>query len=211
MKMRGLSLLVTLAIVSSLTVACGPPIERVLQRNPLAGAKFQVREFDTSTAEIVNYDGAASGYGFEVAKEIAAALRQAGIDAQATPRYAPVVAPGVVDGRITLLDGGRRRFFGYPHARIVVTGTVRMPDGQLGEFTGDRSSVWSGDPSLLRCVSAISYDVATTIATGQFRPVVAAPVPRAEERLEELQRLRDRGLISPEEYERKRAAILNDL
>lgn len=165
-RMRGLSVLVALAIALPLAVACGPPIERVLQRNPLAGAKFQVREFDTSTAEIVNYDGSASGYGFEVAKEIAAALRQAGIDAQATPRYAPVVGPGVVDGRITLIDGARRRFFGYPRARFALSGTVRMPDGQVGEFKGYRSAVWSGDPSLLRCVNAISYDVATIITTG---------------------------------------------
>jgi len=48
------------------------------------------------------------------------------------------------------------------------------------------------------------------IITGRYTRDAAAPSPDTAERLQELQRLFDRGLVTREEYEQKRATILKD-
>ena len=71
--------------------------------------------------------------------------------------------------------------------------------------------IWwpSADRLLSRAAKVIGYDVADMIVTGRYTKKGSAPAARdTAERLQELQRLFDKGLITREEYEQKRAAIL---
>jgi hypothetical protein len=115
-------------------------------------------------------------------------------------------------------------------ATVGVTGEVTRNDGTLlGRFhfehSGDADSEGAGiDRAAQRVGEAIakvvdegSYDgepVRRVVATPAAAPPETPPPPAAKEplnRLEQLEVLRKRGLISEDEYRHKRAEILHDL
>lgn len=183
-----------------------------------------MREFDASTAEVHNYSEPVQPYGLQTAQAIVEALHHAGVDAELAAGDAPVGAQVIVEGRVTLVEGGnasaRLLLGGFGPAGAThfgVQGKVRRIDGMvLGEFAIDRLAwmdLWwpSAHRLLSRTARVVGYDVASMITTGRYSRGSFAPNRSIGGRLQELQRLLDNGFLTREEYEQKRTAILNEL
>jgi len=185
----------------------------------------QVRELDASRADVRNYSEPVQPYGLQTTEAIVEALQEAGVNAEIAKGDVPLRGQIVVEGNITLIEGGDTTSrvllggFGPVGAtRFGIAGTARRADGTLlGEFAVERLAwmdIWwpSADRLLSRAAKVIGYDVADMIVTGRYTKRGSAPPTRdTAERLQELQRLFDKGLITREEYEQKRAAILKVL
>jgi hypothetical protein len=163
-----------------LLLGCGPSVQRMRPNNPLSGLSFQVAEFDVSEADIVSFDGSSAMFGIEVAQKIAEGLREAGVDAQVTPRESARLGKAIVRGKVTLVDGGSRALrywigFGAGATKFGVNGQVTDATGRvLGRFADERRSgfgMFGGDTETLlhRCVKSVGYDVANMITTGEYR------------------------------------------
>lgn len=171
-----------LAVLVALTVGCGPAsIKPVTPTSPVTGLRVQVREFDASSAEVRNYSEPVQPYALETAQAIVEALRHAGVDAELASRDAPASAQVVVEGRVTLVEGGdttaRLLLGGFGPAGAThfgVQGRVRRTDGMvLGEFAVDRLAwmdLWwpSAHRLLSRTARVVGYDVASMITTGRY-------------------------------------------
>jgi hypothetical protein len=103
-------------------------------------------------------------------------------------------------------------------SRFGVAGSVRRDGMLLGEFAVDRLAwmdVWwpSADRLLSRTARVIGFDIANMISTGRYSRGSSAPAStrNTAERLQELETLLDKGLVTREEYEQKRAVILKQL
>jgi hypothetical protein len=199
-------------------------MKRVTATSPVSGLQVQVREFDASSAEVRNYSEPVQPYGLQTAQAIVEGLRQAGVDAELAPSGVPPHAQVIVEGNITLVEGGNttaRLFLGgvgpAGATHFGVQGTVRRADGTLlGQFAVDRLAwmdLWwpSAHRLLSRASRVVGYDVATMITTGRYSRGPFVPARNTADRLQELQRLFDNGVLTHEEYEKKRAAILNEL
>jgi hypothetical protein len=186
-------------------------MKRVTATSPVSGLQVQVREFDASSAEVRNYSEPVQPYGLQTAQAIVEALRQAGVDAEFASGSAPPRAQVIVEGNVTLVEGGdttTRLFLGgvgpAGATHFGVQGTVRRADGTLlGQFAVDRLAwmdLWwpSADRLLSRASRVVGYDVATMITTGRYSRGSFAPARSTADRLQELQK-------------QKRAAILNEL
>ena len=128
---------------------------------------------------------------------------------------------------LTRVEGGNtsaRLFLGgfgpAGATRLGVQGRVRRTDGtMLGEFAVERLAwmdLWwpSASRLLSRTARVVGYDVASMITSGRYSRGSFAPLSphrSTEDRLQELQRLFDSGFLTREEYEQRRAAILNEL
>jgi hypothetical protein len=130
-------------------------------------------------AQVASYEEPTNGYGMEAAQQLAEALREAGVNAEAVPRGGSRGAAATVVGQVTKIDGGSRALrywisFGAGATQFAVRGQVRRADGQvLGEFADERRSGWGmfgGDTATLmhRCVTEVGHDVANMITTGQY-------------------------------------------
>jgi hypothetical protein len=183
----------------------------------------QVRELDASRADVRNYSEPVQPYGLQTAQAIVEALQEAGVNAEIAKADEPLRGQVIVEGSVTLIEGGDTTSrvllggFGPVGAtRFGVAGTARRANGTLlGEFSVDRLAwmdIWwpSADRLLSRAARVIGYDVAEMIITGRYTRGSAAPSQNTGERLQELQRLFDKGLVTREEYEQKRAAILKE-
>jgi hypothetical protein len=184
----------------------------------------QVRELDASKAVVRNYSEPVQPYGLQTAQAIVEALQEAGVNAEIATADTPLRGQVIVEGRVTLIEGGdtttRVLLGGFGPAgttRFGVAGTARRSDGTLlGEFAVDRLAwmdIWwpSADRLLTRAAKVIGYDVAEMIITGRYTNTSAAPRGDTGQRLQEAQRLFEKGLITKEEYDQKRAAILKGL
>jgi len=214
-----------LLILLTLTVGCGPSaISPVSTTSPVRGLLVQVRELDASKAEVRNYSEPVQPYGLQTAQAIVEALQEAGVNAEMANADGPLRGQVIVEGRITLIEGGdtttRVLLGGFGPAgttRFGVAGTARRSDGTiLGEFAVDRLAwmdLWwpSADRLLSRAARVIGYDVAGMIVTGRYTKGSNATTRDSALRLQELQKLFDNGLITREEYDQKRAAILKEL
>ena len=205
---------------------CGPSaITRVTTTSPVNGLLVQVRELDASRADVRNYSEPVQPYGLQTTEAIVEALQEAGVNAEVAKGDVPLRGQIIVEGNITLIEGGDTTSrvllggFGPVGAtRFGIAGTARRADGTLlGGFAVERLAwmdIWwpSADRLLSRAAKVIGYDVADMIVTGRYTKKGSAPPARdTAERLQELQRLFDKGLITREEYEQKRAAILQGL
>jgi hypothetical protein len=213
------------AIMATLMLGCGPsPMTRAPATSPVSGLLVQVHEFDASSAEVRNYSDPVQPYGLQTAQAIVEALHEAGINAELARGDAPLGAQVIVEGSVTLVEGGDTTTrvllgdFGPAGAtHFGVQGKVRGIDGTvLGEFAVDRLAwmdLWwpSADRLLSRAARVIGYDVANMIITGRYSRRSSTTTRRTAERLQELQKLFDKGLLTREEYEKKRATILNEL
>jgi hypothetical protein len=187
----------------------------------------QVQEFDASKTVVRDYSDPVQPYGLQTAQAIVEALQEAGVNAEMAPADKPLRGQVIVSGSVTRIEGGdtttRVLLGGFGPAgttRFGVAGRTRRADGTLlGEFAVDRLAwmdLWwpSADRLLSRAARVIGYDIAEMIVTGHYSTKgsgAGAPTPDAEQRLQELQRLFEKGLITREEYEEKRAAILKAL
>jgi hypothetical protein len=222
---RGVHVGHLVAIMATLTLGCGPsPMKRVTATSAVSGLQVQVREFDASSAEVRNYSELVQPYGLQTAQAIVEALRQAGVDAELAPGGAPTRAQVIVEGNITLVEGGdttTRLFLGgvgpAGATHFGVQGTVRRADGTLlGQFAVDRLAwmdIWwpSAHRLLSRAATVVGYDIASMITTGRYTRGSFTPARSTADRLQELQGLVDNGVLTHEEYGQKRAAILNEL
>jgi uncharacterized protein DUF4410/putative oligomerization/nucleic acid binding protein len=218
-------LLCAALLVVAITLGCGPsPITRVSTTSPVKGLLVQVRELDATTASVRNYSDPVQPYGVQTAQAIVEALQEAGVNAEISTPDAPLRGQVIVEGSVTLIDGGDTTtrvlvggFGPAGAARFGVAGKARRADGTLlGEFAVDRLAwmdIWwpSADRLLSRTAKVIGYDVADMIITGRYSRRLATPARDTAERLQELQGLFDKGLVTREEYDQKRAAILNGL
>jgi hypothetical protein len=209
--------------MATLLLGCGPSaITRVSTTSPVSGLLVQVRELDASRADVRNYSEPVQPYGLQTAQAIVNALQEAGVNAEIAKADAPMSGQVIVEGNITLIEGGDTTSrvllggFGPVGAtRFGVAGKARRADGTLlGEFSVERLAwmdIWwpSADRLLSRAARVIGYDIADMIVTGRYTKGSAKPSRDTAERLQELQRLFDKGLVTREEYEQKRAAILN--
>jgi hypothetical protein len=209
----------------SLMMGCGPSaITRVSKTSSVSGLLVQVRELDASKADVRNYSEPVQPYGLQTAQAIVEALQEAGVNAEMANAEGPLRGQVIVEGRITLVEGGdtttRVLLGGFGPAgttRFGVAGTARRADGTiLGEFAVDRLAwmdLWwpSADRLLSRAARVIGYDVADMIVTGRYTKGSNTTTRNSAQRLEELQKLFDKGLITREEYDQKRAAILKEL
>jgi len=221
---RGILLYASFMALAPLIVGCGPAaITRVSTTSPVSGQSVQVREFDASRADVRNYSEPVQPYGLQTAQAIVEALQEAGVNAEIAKADAPMSGQVIVEGNITLIEGGdttsRVLFGGFGPVgatRFGVAGKARRADGTLlGEFAVERLAwmdIWwpSADRLLPRAARVIGYDIADMIITGRYTKRAVAPSRDTAERLQELQRLFDKGLVTREEYEQKRAAILKE-
>jgi hypothetical protein len=225
---RGILLYLSLIAIAVLLFGCEPSaITAVNTKSPVSGLLVQVRELDASRASVRDYSDPVQPYGLQTSEAIVEALQEAGVQAEIITANVPVRGQVIVEGYVTVIDGGNTtsRFllggFGPVGAtRFGVAGTARQADGTLlGEFAVERLAwmdIWwpSADRLLSRAARVIGYDVADMIVTGHYSKrgsAPAAPPKDAAERLQELQRLFDEGLVTKEEYDQKRAAILQGL
>jgi hypothetical protein len=209
----------------TLMLGCGPSaITPMNTTSPVRGLLVQVREFDANKAVVRNYSEPVQPYGLQTAQAIVEALQEAGVNAEIATADTPLRGQVIVEGRVTLIEGGdtttRVLLGGFGPAgttRFGVAGTARRSDGTLlGEFAVDRLAwmdIWwpSADRLLTRAAKVIGYDVAEMIITGRYTNTSAAPRGDTGQRLQEAQRLFEKGLITKEEYDQKRAAILKGL
>ena len=224
MSSRGVLLYASFMALATLVLSCGPSaITHVSTTSPVSGLLVQVRELDASRADVRNYSEPVQPYGLQTAQAIVEALKEAGVNAEIATADAPLRGQVIVEGSVTLIEGGDTTSrvllggFGPVGAtRFGVAGKARRADGTLlGEFTVERLAwmdVWwpSADRLLSRAARVIGYDVADMVITGRYTRGSAAPRRDTAERLQELQRLFDKGLVTREEYEQKRAAILKE-
>jgi hypothetical protein len=215
----------SLIVLLTLITGCGPSAITPATNSPIKGLFIQVRELDASKAVVRDYSDPVQPYGLQTSQAIVEALQEAGIKAEmVTADGAPSRAQVIVDGRITLIEGGdtttRVLLGGFGPAgttRFGVAGTARRADGTiLGEFAVDRLAwmdLWwpSADRLLSRAARVIGYDVAEMIITGRYTKSSNTTTRSSAQRLEELQKLFDKGLITRDEYDQKRAAILKEL
>lgn len=206
-------------------VGCGPSaIPRASTNSPVKGLLVQVQELDASKAIVRDYSDPVQPYGLQTSQAIVEALQEAGINAELATTDTPLRGQVMVEGRITLIEGGdtttRVLVSGFGPAgaaRFGVAGLARRADGTLlGEFTVERSAwvdIWwpSADRLLSRTARVIGYEVADIIVTGRYTKGSKTTTRNTAQRLEELQKLFDKGLITREEYDQKRAAILKEL
>jgi hypothetical protein len=206
-------------------VGCGPSaIPRATTNSPVKGLLVQVRELDASKADVRDYSEPVQPYGLQTAQAIVEALQEAGITAEMANSDGPLRGQVIVEGRITLIEGGdtttRVLLGGFGPAgttRLGVAGTARRLDGSLlGEFAVNRLAwmdIWwpSADRLLSRAAKVIGYDIAEMIVTGRYTTGSTTATRDNAQRLQELQKLFDKGLITREEYDEKRAAILKGL
>jgi len=221
---RGVLLYALFTALATLILGCGPSaITRVSTTSPVSGLLVQVRELDASRADVRNYSEPVQPYGLQTAQAILEALQEAGVNTEIAKADEPLRGQVIVEGSVTLIEGGDTTSrvllggFGPVGAtRFGVAGTARRANGTLlGEFSVDRLAwmdIWwpSADRLLSRAARVIGYDVAEMIITGRYTRGSAAPSRNTGERLQELQRLFDKGLVTREEYEQKRAAILKE-
>lgn len=196
----------------------------LVQIAPFKGLAVHVQELDTSKAVVRNYSEPAQPYGLLTAQAIVEALQEAGVNAQIATADGSLRGQVIVEGSVTLIEGGDTTSrvllggFGPVGAtRFGVVGQARRADGTLlGEFAVDRLAwmdIWwpSADRLLSRAARVIGYDIADMIVSGRYTKASHAPGRNSAQRLQELQKLFEKGFITREEYDQKRAAILKEL
>ena len=117
---------------------------------------------------------------------------------------APAVTTAIADYK-TVAPGTGRTFF----AKERNTGFVQREYARISELYAKKTPAQLVERSL----QAQDFDGSAKQASPATAPATApaAPTATATRRLEELNALRDRGLITREEYDEKRKAILKDL
>jgi hypothetical protein len=193
-----------------------------------------VQAFEVPRGAIVErYSGNRDQIGVRFAELLVEKLNHLGYRAVVVPPDVEPQGDLIVSGSIAEADGGNtaKRVllgFGAGVAQFDVVGTVKRSDGQVvGEFTESRAGNGWGEQAALEDAMRRSINmIGRMIYTGNYqrnapkdRPagMVATAAPQApaqpsvEERLRMLDRLRDDGLVTPEEYATKRSAILEDL
>lgn len=220
---------VCLAVVVSVLPGCRTPRSGAPEASTVA-----VRPFEVSRETIVErYSGRRDQIGVRFAELLVEKLNHLGYQAVVVPPDMEAQGDFIVSGRIAEADGGStaKRVllgFGAGVSQFDVVGTVQRSDGQVvGEFTESRAgNGWGEQAALEEAMKRSINMIGRMIYTGNYqrnapkdRPAgaiaaaapQAAPQPSVEERLRMLDRLRDDGLVTPEEYATKRAAILQDL
>jgi hypothetical protein len=213
-------------ILEMMALGCGPAsMAPATATSPVKGLIVNVREFDASRADVKDYSEPVQPYGLQTAEAIVEALQEAGIAAQIARPGAPPNGHVIVEGSVTMVEGGSTTSrvllggFGPVGAtRFGVAGSVRRDGMLLGEFAVDRLAwmdVWwpSADRLLSRTAKVIGFDIANMISTGRYSRGSSAPAStrNTAERLQELETLLEKGLVTREEYEQKRAVILKQL
>jgi hypothetical protein len=220
-----LSCVLFAALMTLLTSGCGPSAITPVANSPIKGLFVQVKELDASKAVVRDYSDPVQPYGRMTAEAIVEALQEAGIRAELAATDAPLKGEVIVEGRITLIEGGdttaRVLLGGFGPAgttRFGVAGTARRANGTLvGEFAVNRlawADLWwpSADRLLSRAARVIGYDIAEMVVTGRYTKTTdQQPTRDTAQRLQELKNLFDKGLLTREEYDEKRAAILKEL
>jgi uncharacterized protein YqgQ len=212
------------ALLVFLMSGCGPIAITPIANSPVKGLFVQVKELDASNAIVRDYSDPVQPYGRMTAEAIVEALQEAGIRAELATIDAPLRGEVIVEGRITLIEGGdttaRVLLGGFGPAgttRFGVAGTARRANGTVvGEFAVNRlawADLWwpSADRLLSRAARVIGYDIAEMVVTGRYAKATGQPTRDTAQRLQELKSLFDKGLLTREEYDEKRAAILKEL
>jgi len=199
------------------------------------GATIVVQEFEIPRSAVVErYDAPHDHFGMRYAEMLAKRLTRLGYQATAVPAGVPLEGDLRVTGKIMEIDGGStaKRLligFGAGTAQFDVYGSVTRADGSVvGEFTESRAGGgWSKDGSTENAMQRTVNVIAKMIYTGsyqrnapQHRPAAeayrAAASPTTDgsstaERLQTLDQLRADGMVTPDEYQAKRRAIIDDL
>ena len=88
-------------------VGCGPSaIPRASTNSPVKGLLVQVQELDASKAIVRDYSDPVQPYGLQTSQAIVEALQEAGINAELATTDTPLRGQVMVEGRITLIEGG---------------------------------------------------------------------------------------------------------
>lgn len=202
------------------------------------GATVAVQEFDIPRDAVVErYSGPRDQVGMKFAELLARKLTHLGYQATAVPLGTPLEGDLRITGHILEVDGGNtaKRVllgFGAGRSEFDVIGKVTRADGIIvGEFSESRAGKgWGEEGALEGAMQRTINMIGRMVYTGGYqqnapadRPAGkayrdgvaspdAAPVPpTAEERLRALDRLRADGMVTHEEYEAKRAQILQAL
>lgn len=201
-------------------------------------SRIVVEEFAVPRTVVVErYSGPVDRIGLWYAEILAEELNHMRYEATAVPRGTATSGALTVSGSVAEVDGGstaKRVLFGFGAGRseFDVWGKVTDGDGRmLGEFTESRAGGgWGEEDAIEKAMRRTAKLVARMIYTGQYRrnapkerpaaqafaaaavqePPPAA-VPTAEDRLRALERLHADGIVTPEEYAKKRQEILQGL
>jgi hypothetical protein len=173
MSSRGALLYASFMALATLVLSCGPSaITDVSTTSPVSGLLVQVRELDASRADVRNYSEPVQPYGLQTAQAIVEALKEAGVNAEIATADAPLRGQVIVEGSVTLIEGGDTTSrvllggFGPVGAtRFGVAGKARRPNGTL--LGGLLSIVWHGwtygGPALTDSSHAQRESSATTL------------------------------------------------
>jgi len=199
------------------------------------GTTIAVQEFEIPRSAVVErYSAPYQGLGMKYAQLIAERLTRLGYHATAVPAGVPLEGDLRVSGKIMEIDGGsaaKRALVGMGAgvAQFDVYGTVTRANGDVvGEFTESRAGGgWTNERAVENAMARTVNMLGRMIYTGVYsrnapadRPAAqayqaaastVAALPTTEERLRSLDDLRAKGMITTEEYETKRRAILDEL
>ena len=143
---KGGILLYASLMALTVVLGCGPSAITPATNSPVKGLFVQVQELDASKAIVRDYSDPVQPYGLQTSQAIVEALQEAGINAALATTDTPLRGQVIVEGRITLIEGGdtttRVLLGGFGPAGTTcfgVAGTARRADGTLvGEFAVDR-------------------------------------------------------------------------
>jgi hypothetical protein len=104
---RGVFFCSLFMILEMMALGCGPAsMAPVTATSPVKGLIVNVREFDASRADVKDYSEPVQPYGLQTAEAIVEALQEAGITAQIAPPGATPNGHVIVEGSVTMVEGG---------------------------------------------------------------------------------------------------------
>lgn len=177
-----MSRLLALLAIAALGCASFPPFPAPVPvatnapPNAASSWRVSVEEFALAT-EVMRYDGPPQWIGVELAQQIVAHLRRAGVHAEISSLGAPSDADLVIRGRIVAADGGSKGKrimvgMGAGGANLRIEGeAVRSEGSVIGSFALKRRSARAVDSVVLMeaCTNTLGHDVAIMVTTNTYR------------------------------------------
>ena len=217
-------------------LACGCHPDAPVERRKVAVVQFSV----APNVEVESYRGDVASLGMPIAEAIAEEIRdEDSFDAQAIGQTVPPEGDLIVRGEITHVYGGNLAvrmtvlvcwFCGWWTGDSVVgaQGQVVRRDGTVvGVFSEEKlGSAWGETSSVVVAAKAVGQEIGEMVKEGEYHgghpgsdgylaaPAATEPEARqrtVSDRLQELDQLRTKGVISDEEYAAQRRRLIGEL